>query len=95
MKRLFIMTTIAATLLAARFLSAQPIHPPQVAPMLASETVILRCSIYGVVYPVDQSFNVWAVNSYGYWFISGQLVLTGNGYVVVRNDGATFAASCY
>ena len=93
MKRLFVMTTIVASLLTVQFLHAEPIHLSLIDSTVNSEVVVMNCKVNGVTYPVDGFYNVWAVNAYG-WYIIGHLYTTGNGYAVVSN-GITYGADCY
>lgn len=94
MKRIFAMLAIAIALVTAQSASPQSSSSPHVSAVTYTSSAYMNCYVDGVLYPVDSAFNVWAWNGYS-WFIAGELVVTGRGYVVVRNDGATFAASCY
>jgi hypothetical protein len=94
MKRIFAIFAIAIALATARSASAQSSYRPHVSAVSYTSSSYMYCAVNGVVYPVDSGLNVWAWNGNN-WFIIGQLVLTGRGYIVVRNDGAMFAASCY
>jgi len=98
MKRIVSIFAIAFALATAQAASAQSSNRPHVSAHVSAvsytSSPYLSCYVNGVFYPVDTSLNVWAWNGSG-WFIAGQLVVTGKGYVVVRNDGALFAAACY
>jgi hypothetical protein len=93
MKRLFVMTTIAATLLAAQFLHAEPVHLSLIGSTVNAEVAFMNCTVNGVTYPVDTSYNVWAVNTFG-WYVIGHLYATGNGYAIVSNS-IIYNAYCY
>jgi hypothetical protein len=93
MKRLFIMTIISATLLAARFLYAEPVHLSLIDSVANSGPALMRCTVNGITYPVDSSYNVWGVNVYG-WYIIGHLYSTRDGYAIV-NGGVAYGASCF
>lgn len=94
MKRIFAIFAIAIALVTARSASAQSSNLPHLSPVTYASSAYMNCYVNGVIYPVDAAFNVWAWNGYS-WFVVGELVNTGRGYVVVRNDGLVFAASCY
>ncbi len=95
MKRILAIIAIAIGAITAQSAVAQHVQRPYVAEVAYGGSFNMNCYVNGVTYPVDNAFNVWARNAYGNWFIIGQLVNNGNGYFVVRNDGVTFAASCY
>lgn len=95
MKRIFAIFAVAAALFTAQFAPALSMHPHSVSAVTYVGASNLNCYVNGVIYPVDDAFNVWARNGYGGWFIVGELVYTGRGYAVVRNDGVVYAASCY
>ncbi len=94
MKHILSIFAIAFALVTAQFASAQSSSRPHVSAVSYTSSAYMNCYVNGVIYPVDSGLNVWAWNGNN-WFIIGQLVLTGRGYIVVRNDGAMFAASCY
>ena len=94
MKRILAIFAVAIALITAQSASAQSTNRPHVSEITYSNSAYLNCYVNGITYPVDSAFNVWAWNGYG-WYIVGELVNTGRGYVVVRNDGIVFAASCY
>ena len=93
MKRIFAIFAIVTALVAGQSASAQSSTRAHM-PVAYTSSAYLNCYVNGVVYPVDSSFNVWAWNG-AVWYIAGELVVTGRGYAVVRNDGLVFAASCY
>ena len=93
MKRILAIFTIALALVTAHSASAQSLTHARM-PVAYTSSAYLNCYVNGVVYPVDSSFNVWAWNG-AVWYIAGELVVSGRGYAVVRNDGLVFAASCY
>jgi hypothetical protein len=95
MKRILAIFAVATALFTAQFASAQSTQQPHVSAVTYAGASGMNCYVNGVIYPVDGAFNVWARNVYGQWFIVGELVDTGRGYVVVRNDGVMFAAACY
>lgn len=92
MKRLLLMTAIAASLLATQLMHADPVHFSHVDPMVNAETVVMNCTVNGVTYPVDQDWDVWAFNAYG-WYIIGHLYTTAYGYAVLSN-GVAYSAYC-
>lgn len=94
MKRIVSIFAIAFALVTAQLASAQSSVRPHVSAVGYTSSAYLNCNVNGVIYPVDSAFNVWAWNGYS-WFIIGRLVITSGGYIVVRTDGAMFAASCY
>jgi hypothetical protein len=95
MKRILAILAIAISGLTVQSAFAQIAQRPQVTNVAYVGAFNMSCYVNGVTYPVDNAFNVWALNAYGNWFIIGRLVNNGNGYFVVRTDGVTFAASCY
>ncbi len=95
MKRILAIFAVAAALFTAQFASAQSTQPHYVPAVTYAGATNLNCYVNGVIYPVDDAFNVWGRNGYGTWFIVGELVSTTRGYAVVRNDGVVFAAYCY
>lgn len=56
--------------------------------------VMTVCLVNGVDYQVDYNYRIWAVNGYGLWFVIGQITITPDGPVAVRNDGVSFRAAC-
>jgi hypothetical protein len=61
----------------------------------AQTTVIARCNVNGVIYPEDSNNALWAVNSFGNWFVIGSIAGPAFGYTTaVRTDGLTFQAYC-
>jgi hypothetical protein len=94
MKHLLVASAIVAAALATQIATAQPLNLTSLTAAMSYQVVAMNCSVNGVVYPVDQQGNVWAVNAYGNWFIIGHLQMTAGGYVVIRNDGTVFPAVC-
>ena len=95
MKRILAILAIVIALVTAKSASAQSLDLLHVSAATYTSTAYLNCYVNGVYYPVDSSFNVWARNAYGGWFIIGTLVSTNTGFAVVRNDGVVFCAACY
>jgi hypothetical protein len=61
----------------------------------AQTAVVARCNVNGVIYPEDSNNALWAVNSFGNWFVIGRVVGPAFGYTTaVRTDGLTFQAYC-
>jgi|HubBroStandDraft_5_1064220.scaffolds.fasta_scaffold287250_1 hypothetical protein len=94
MKRILAILAVAIALATTQSASAQSSSRPHASEITYASSAYLNCYVNGVTYPVDSAFNVWAWNGYG-WYIAGELVNTGGGYYVVRNDGIVFAARCY
>jgi curli biogenesis system outer membrane secretion channel CsgG len=71
---------------AAHYQTAQYAVPPS--------PVMTVCNVNGVDYQIDYSNRIWAINSFGNWFVLGRIVNTPNGTLAIRTDGARFPASC-
>jgi len=60
-----------------------------------ASSVQYYCTVNGVVYPVDFSNNIWAINpATGLWFIIGHLYSTPNGFVAVNYLNVQYPAFC-
>jgi len=56
--------------------------------------VMSICEIKGVGYQVDYNYRIWGVNGYGQWIVLGRIVVTPDGLIATRLDGARFSATC-
>jgi hypothetical protein len=56
--------------------------------------VMTVCEVNGVDYQVDYSYRIWGVNGYERWFVIGRIVVTPEGPIAIRLDGARFPAAC-